>query len=72
MDIEGSELPALCGAKKSIVAQLPKLQICIYHKPDDFLSIPKTIDSFSPEYRFFIGHHSQNIVDTVLYATARK
>lgn len=29
------------------------------------------IDSLSSEYMFFIGHHSQNIEGTVLYAAAR-
>jgi FkbM family methyltransferase len=51
MDVEGSELKALQGAAESIRKFKPKLSICLYHHPDDLLSIPSYIHSLCPEYR---------------------
>jgi hypothetical protein len=38
IDIESFEFHALCGSVSSIARWLPKLQICIYHKADDFFA----------------------------------
>ncbi len=69
MDIEGSEMRALKGAKQIITTYKPKLAICIYHKLDDLWRIPQYIHSLVPEYKFYIRHHSILYSDTVLYAT---
>lgn len=69
MDIEGSEMRALMGAKKIITKYKPKLAICIYHKLDDLWRIPQYIHFLVPEYKIYIRHHSILYVDTVLYAT---
>lgn len=68
MDIEGSELNALKGAKKIIQEQKPKLAICIYHLVDDFYRIPEYILSLNSDYRLFIRHYGTNSSETVLYA----
>ena len=68
MDIEGSELNALKGAKETIVKNRPRLAICIYHKPEDICEIPEYILSIVPEYRFWIRHYATNEWETVLYA----
>lgn len=68
MDIEGSELNALKGAKNIIIKNKPKLAICIYHKPEDILEIPAYILDLVKEYRFYIRHYSSCIWETVLYA----
>lgn len=69
MDIEGSEMKALSGARRLITTYKPKLAICIYHKLDDLWKIPQYIHSLVPEYKFYVRHHSILYVDTVLYAT---
>lgn len=68
MDIEGSELEALKGAKQTILRDKPKLAICLYHKPEDMTEIPLYIKSLVPEYKIYIRHHSNSYIDTVLYA----
>ncbi len=68
MDIEGAELKALMGAKKTITRYKPKLAICIYHKPEDIVEIPLYIKSLVPEYKIYMRHHSNSMWETVLYA----
>lgn len=68
MDIEGSELEALKGAKETILRDKPKLAICIYHKPEDLWEIPLYIKELVPEYHLYIRHYSVGPAETVLYA----
>lgn len=68
MDIEGSELPALHGAKNLIKKNRPKLAICVYHKPEDLITIPQYLKELVPEYRLFLRHHQCISWETVLYA----
>lgn len=71
MDIEGSELEALEGAKETIVKDKPDLAICIYHKNEDIIDIPNYILKLNPEYKFYIRHYSCYNTETVLYAVMR-
>lgn len=68
MDVEGAELESLKGAKQTIQRDKPKLAICIYHKPEDIVTIPMYIKRLVPEYRLYIRHHSSEAHDTLLYA----
>ena len=68
MDIEGSEIEALRGARKTIQTFGPRLQICSYHNFDDLWEIPILIKELFPDYRLYLGHHSQNLFDTIVYA----
>lgn len=68
MDIEGSELAALKGARKTIQKSHPKLAICIYHNPQDILEIGKYILNLYPDYKLFIRHYTLTMCETVLYA----
>jgi FkbM family methyltransferase len=69
MDIEGAELNGLKGAAHTIKKHRPKLAICLYHKPDDFDSIPRFLNELDVGYDFYLEHHHMNDWETVLYAT---
>jgi len=68
MDIEGAELKALLGAKEIICNYKPKLQICIYHKPEHLYQIPIILKEWVKDYKLYVGHHESGFGDTVLYA----
>lgn len=75
MDIEGSELKALEGAADTIRRCYPKLAICVYHRADDFITIPQYISSFSNDrikYKFYMRQHAPWMCETVLYAIPEK
>lgn len=68
MDIEGSELRALKGARNVITKNKPKLAISIYHKPEDIWELPQIILEYNPEYQLYLRHYSLTDFETVLYA----
>jgi len=68
MDVEGSEMDALLGAKQTILRNKPKLAICIYHMHKDFVQIPNWIHTLVPEYKLYVRHHAFSVNETVLYA----
>ncbi len=71
MDVEGSELESLKGARHTIRRCKPKLAVCIYHRHKDMYEIPLYIKELVPEYRLYVRHHSNGASETVLYAMPR-
>lgn len=71
LDIEGFELSALKGARNTIIKYRPRLQICLYHRPEDMIDIPKYIKETFGDlgYKYYLGHHTKSFLETVLYAT---
>lgn len=68
MDIEGSEIQALDGCIETCKNFSPKLAICIYHKADDWITIPKKILELNNNYTFYLKHNSNILYETVLFA----
>ncbi len=68
MDIEGSELDAIRGARRTIEKSLPVLAVCVYHRQDHLWQIPLLIHSISDQYRFFLRPHLMEVWDLVCYA----
>jgi FkbM family methyltransferase len=68
MDIEGAELEALLGAKKTIRQHLPVLAICLYHSQEHLWKIPALIKSISENYNLFLRRYSDECWELVCYA----
>ena len=68
LDVEGSELEALHGAKNTILKNRPRLAICLYHKPEDIVEIPAYILSLIPDYKIYIRHYQLSKNETIMYA----
>ena len=56
------------GAEKIIRTYRPKLAICIYHSISDMVEVPKMILELNPDYKLYIRHYSDALVETVCYA----
>lgn len=73
-DIEGAELDVLRGMKGIIREQEPVIAFCVYHKPDDFVSIPKFILDTNHSYRIYFRKYvntQRNRYELVMYAVPR-
>ena len=68
MDIEGSELAGIRGAKSVIQREHPQLAICVYHKIDDLITIPQEIKQMWDGYKIFLRAHKPWSQEIVLYA----
>ena len=69
LDCEGSEESILRGAEKTIKKFKPKLAICVYHKPDDLVVMPKLVKELVSDYKLYLKHNTIMSNETVLYAT---
>lgn len=68
MDVEGSELATLHGARQIISSYTPILAICIYHKTEDLFEIPYFIRKEFPAYRLYVRKYSNDPYELVLFA----
>jgi len=68
MDIEGAELMALEGARKTISRQTPHLAICVYHEPGHLWEIGLWIEeNFPQKYKMYLRTYAEQTFETVLY-----
>jgi len=68
LEIEGSELRALNGAKETIAKNRPKMAISIYHKPEDLETLLDFVLETGQDYRLGFRQHNPSVPDaTVLY-----
>lgn len=68
VDVEGSEIPLLQGARKTLDRSRPQLAIALEHNYHDLWSIPLMVKSISKDYTLFLRHYSEQGFDVVLYA----
>lgn len=57
MDIEGAELKALDGAKRTVAHYKPKLYVCAYHRNEDMFTIPFKIKELFDGYKIYFRQH---------------
>lgn len=67
MDIEGAEVPALEGARKTILKHRPKMALSLYHSLSDFVEIPRYLASLGVKWRYYLGHYTIHNEETVLF-----
>ncbi len=69
-DIEGYEQKALRGAARHIANDHPRLLLSVYHSNDDLWQIPRMVDEYSGDYRFYLRYKSSPIYPTeiILFA----
>ena len=67
MDIEGAELDALKGARRSIVEGRPVMTISAYHRATDLIDLPDFVLGLDRGYRIGLRHHTEERWDTCLY-----
>ncbi|CAK0751922.1 FkbM family methyltransferase [uncultured Gammaproteobacteria bacterium] len=68
MNIEGAELKALEGARRTLTTCYPKLAISAYHRPADLWEVAATLDGIRNDYNLFLRQHDGGVIETVLYA----
>ena len=56
MDVEGSELKAILGGKKTILNR-PKMQIAAYHRSEDIFTLPLEVLKINPDYKIYMRKH---------------
>lgn len=61
MDIEGAELSVLKTAERLIRENRPVMSICVYHKKDDLVTIPKYINHLVDEYVFLLRKYPSGL-----------
>ncbi len=67
VDVEGSEKLLLNGASGVIRKCRPRIALSVYHYPTDIFDLPKLVFEINPDYKHYLGHHSSQLMDTVLY-----
>jgi FkbM family methyltransferase len=68
MDIEGSELEALWGARRILKEHSPVLAICAYHTSDHLWQIPLLIHAIQPDYKLLLRRYAEGAFELVWYA----
>jgi FkbM family methyltransferase len=68
MDIEGSELAGLWGARDIIRRHSPVLAICAYHEADHIWQIPLLINALNPTYKLYLRRYLEMPWEMVWYA----
>ena len=72
LDVEGAELKALEGMRRTIVKHRPNLAISIYHRPDDWWILPQWLyavnQAYTLQYTLYLRVHAALATDAILYA----
>jgi FkbM family methyltransferase len=72
LDVEGAEPQVLEGARRVLREHQPRLAISAYHEPAHLWQLITAIKAANPAYRIYFAHHSQNLFESVVYATVQE
>ena len=61
-DLEGADVDFVKGALKTIARDAPKCGLTVYHKPEDFIAIPKLLMSVRDDYVFYFRCESEPVI----------
>ncbi len=67
MDIEGSEMDALRGARKFLSEGDIDVAICVYHDPRHLWEAPLFLRTLHPGYKFYLRLYGECLMETVVY-----
>lgn len=56
-DVEGSEEAALRGSAETIKKYKPRLIVSLYHRTEDYITLPLLIHELNPAYKLYLRHH---------------
>jgi FkbM family methyltransferase len=68
LDVEGDELEALKGARKTLADMRPVMAVCVYHRPEDLWTIPLFLQEALPTHRMYLRVHAWDGFELVAYA----
>lgn len=71
-DIEGAELDALWGARRTLKEHSSVLAVCAYHTSDHLWQIPLLIHAIQPDYNLFFRRYAEGAFEIVWYAVPPK
>lgn len=57
MDVEGAEMQALAGGKKTLQKFMPKLFVAAYHYDVDLFRLPLLLHELVPQYKIYLRKH---------------
>ncbi|HTU18147.1 MAG TPA: FkbM family methyltransferase [Gemmataceae bacterium] len=68
LDIEGAEMDALRGARRTLSEARPALAVCVYHKPEDMWDIPLHLHEVGAGHQLYLRTEGTDGMDVVCYA----
>jgi len=72
LHLEGAELPALKGAKETLLSSRPIVAATVYHNADGIWKTPLWLMDTLPDYRFLFRAHSWCGTGAVIYAIPKE
>ena len=72
LDVEGAELAALNGMKRTIAEHRPRLALSAYHRPGDLWELSQFAHTSIPDGQLCMRQHYRNGFETVIYMIPRQ
>ena len=68
LDVEGDELAALLGARRTLGRSRPVVAVCMYHRPEDLWTLPLFLHEALPGHGIYLRSHAADGFELVAYA----